>query len=68
LDICWKLHRIENKKDHRVTRELHDLWADPKEANNLADKEPARLAAMKRQLQPWLKSVAARFNVEDYSR
>ena len=47
--------------------ELYDLAADPKEANDLADKEPQRAAAMRKQLEAWLKSVAGSLNGADYS-
>ena len=68
LDNSWKLHRIEDKKDHTVKWELYDLAADPKEANDLADKEAQRAAAMRKQLEAWLKSVAGSLNGADYSR
>ena len=68
LDNAWKLHRIENKKNQTVKWELYDLVADPKEANNLAEKEAARAAAMRAQLEAWLKSVAGSLNGADYAR
>jgi arylsulfatase A-like enzyme len=68
LDNSWKLHRIESKKDHTVKWELYDLAGDPKEANNLAEKEATRVAAMKGELEPWLKSVVGSLNGADYSR
>jgi arylsulfatase A-like enzyme len=68
LDNSWKLHRIEDKKDHSVKWELYNLAADPKEANDLAKKEPQRAAAMQKQLEAWLRSVAASLNGADYSR
>ena len=68
LDGVWKLHRIENKQNHMVKWELYDLAADPKEANDLAEKEAPRAAAMRKQLEPWLKSVVSSLNGADYSR
>ena len=68
LDNAWKLHRIEDKKNHTVKWELYDLAADPKEASDLATKEPQRTAAMRTQLEAWLKSVASSLNGADYSR
>jgi hypothetical protein len=66
LDGSWKLHRIESKQDSSPRWELYDLAADPKEANDLAAKEPGRAAAMSAELEAWLKSVARSFNGEDY--
>ena len=68
LDNGWKLHRIENQTDHNVKWELYDLAADPKEAKNLAETDPTRTTAMKKQLEAWLKSVARSLNGADYSR
>jgi len=68
LDNSWKLHRIENQKDHNVKCELYDLAADTKEANDLSEREAPRTAAMQKQLEAWLKSVAASLNGADYSR
>ena len=48
-------------------RPRHDLAADPKEANDLAQKEAPRTAAMRKQLEAWLKSVAASLNGADYA-
>ena len=68
LDGSWKLHRIEDKKQQAVKWELYDLAADPKEAHDLAQQEAARTAAMRTQLEAWLKSVAASCNGADYPR
>jgi len=68
LDNSWKLHRIEDKKARTVKWELYNLASDPKEANNLAEKEAVRAAAMRKQLETWLKSVAGSLNGADYSR
>jgi arylsulfatase A-like enzyme len=67
LDGSWKLHRIEDKKTHTVKWELYELAADPTEANDLAQKEAPRVAAMRKQLEAWLKSVAASLNGADYA-
>lgn len=68
LDGSWKLHRIEDKKTHTVKWELYNLAADPKEANDLAETEAGRFAAMRAQLDAWLKSVAGSLNGADYTR
>jgi arylsulfatase A-like enzyme len=51
-----------------VKWELYNLAADPKEANDLAEKEAPRAAAMRKQLEAWLKSVASSLNGADYPR
>jgi arylsulfatase A-like enzyme len=68
LDNPWKLHRIEDKKARTVKWELYNLASDPKETNDLAEKEAARAATMRKQLETWLTSVAASLNGADYSR
>ena len=64
LDWPWKLHRIERKGPPRL--ELYDLARDPKEANDLADAQPQRVAAMRPKLEAWLQSVVRSLNGEDY--
>ncbi|NWG12431.1 MAG: sulfatase [Acidobacteria bacterium] len=54
----WKL--VENYEDGRV--ELFNLAKDPSEANDLAAREPARAAAMRRDLAAWRASVGAQEN------
>ncbi|WP_165075895.1 sulfatase family protein [Paludisphaera rhizosphaerae] len=66
LDGSWKFHRIENPKDGKLTYELYNLDADPREANDLLAKEPERSAAMQAALEEWLRSVARSQNGEDY--
>jgi hypothetical protein len=50
------------------TWELHHLAADDRESTNLYDREPARAAAMRAQLEAWLLSVARSHNGEDYPK
>jgi arylsulfatase A-like enzyme len=66
LDGAWKLHRIGGKDGSQVTWELYDLDADPKEGRNLLATQPDRGAAMRRDLDAWLVSVARSLNGEDY--
>ena len=54
----WKL--IEDHEDGRV--ELFNLEKDPLEANDLAEREPARAAAMRKRLAEWRASVGAQEN------
>lgn len=68
LDRGWKLHRIESKGNTAPTWELYNLSDDDREATNLADREPARTAAMRAQLEAWLQSVARSHNGEDYPK
>jgi arylsulfatase A-like enzyme len=68
LDGSWKLHRIENRMTHAVTWELYDLATDSKEANNILEREPARTATMKSDLDAWLASVVNSLNGMDYDR
>lgn len=64
LDWPWKLHRIE--KGGTVTFELYHLADDPKEANDLLDRQLRRAGVMKVQLRAWLQSVARSLNGKDY--
>ncbi len=47
--------------------ELYDLTADRAESRNLADAEPRRVQAMRKQLVAWQKSCARSANGLDYS-
>lgn len=66
LDGSWKLHRVEDRKTGRITWELYDLAADPKEQNNLIDKEADRAATLRARLDAWLKAVVHSHNGGDY--
>lgn len=52
----WKL--VEYFEDGR--RELFNLTQDPRERNNLADREPARAAELQARLEAWRRDVGAR--------
>jgi arylsulfatase A-like enzyme len=67
LDGSWKLHRIEDRKTSKVTWELYDLSADPKESRDVQEQEPGRTAAMRRDIEVWLKSVVQSLNGGDYT-
>lgn len=67
LDWPWKLHRIENKKDHEVTWELYNLANDPGENTVLLAEQPERVPEMQKDLEDWLESVARSLNGEDYA-
>ncbi len=69
LEWPWKLHRMERGKGKgggNVKLELYNLAADPGEKQNVADKHPDRVAAMRTQLEAWQKRVAQSHNGEDY--
>jgi arylsulfatase A-like enzyme len=65
LDGAWKLHRIA-RPNGNVQYELYDLGADPLEATDLAEKQPARRDKMQAQLAAWQQSVARSLNGKDY--
>lgn len=58
----YKLHR---KKDGAAPA-LFNLAADAKEQNDLAAKEPQRVARMRANMEAWQKSVVRSLNGEDY--
>ncbi|MDF1851271.1 MAG: sulfatase-like hydrolase/transferase [Verrucomicrobiales bacterium] len=62
----WKLHRREMQVVGRVSWELYDLNADPAEKHDLAKAFPARVAAMRLELEDWLREVTRSLNGEDY--
>jgi arylsulfatase A-like enzyme len=68
LDRGWKLHRIEPRQGGDVKWELYNLATDDRESDDLAEKQPERTAAMRAQLEAWLRSVARSHNGEDYSQ
>ena len=65
IDGDWKLHRI-HKRNGNVDWELYNLSDDPKETNNLSEKEAVRVSKMKTSLEMWLESVTRSLNGEDY--
>lgn len=65
LDWPWKLHRIE--KGNRVRTELYNLADDPGEKKDLAGARPDRAAAMRAEIEDWLKSVVRSLNGGDYA-
>ena len=62
----WKLHRIERGAPGKATFKLYNLEKDPLEANDLAKSEKVRLAAMKKELLQWQRSVINSLNGKDY--
>jgi arylsulfatase A-like enzyme len=61
-----KLHRIE--KNGKVTFELYQLVNDPMETNDLSTTETKRVAAMKKELEAWQRSVLASWSGADYEQ
>ena len=57
----WKL--LEYFEDGRV--ELFDLASDPGETTDLAGREPARVAELRRRLEAWRREVGARLPVRN---
>ena len=68
IDWPWKLHRMQSKKKQKQTVkfELYRLDDDPMESRDLIESEPARTKAMQGDLDPWMTSVIASLNGEDY--
>jgi len=65
LDWPWKLHRIASDEGG-VTIELYNLADDPYEKADLSAGHPDRVAAMRAELEEWMKSVVASLNGRDY--
>ena len=63
-DWPWKLHRIETRAE--VVYELYDLTKDPMETTDLSEKEPVRVAGMKKSLENWQRSVLRSWAGKDY--
>jgi arylsulfatase A-like enzyme len=68
LDGDWKLHRIEDRRSREVTWELYDLSADPQESRDVHAERADRTAAMRRDLEAWLRSVVESHNGRDYAQ
>ncbi|MFT5468828.1 MAG: arylsulfatase A-like enzyme [Verrucomicrobiales bacterium] len=67
IESDWKLHRIGGKKvGGDVKWELYNLAKDPSETKDLAESEGERVAAMRRKLEAWMKSVLSSLQGEDY--
>jgi len=67
LDWPWKLHRIENHKNHEITWELYNLAGDSDESSVLLAEQPERVPEMQKSLEDWLASVARSLNGKDYA-
>jgi hypothetical protein len=67
IDGTYKLHRIGSKKTGDARYMLFDLATDPKEQDDLAQKQPERLNRMKADLETWQKTVVRSLNGEDYN-
>ena len=67
LDWPWKLHRIENHKNHEITWELYNLASDSDESSVLLAEQPERVPEMQKSLEDWLASVARSLNGKDYA-
>lgn len=65
MDGDWKLHHLPSKKGPPQWR-LYNLSTDPKEQNDLAEKEPERVKAMTAAHQQWIRSVVDSLNGKDY--
>ena len=65
LDWPWKLHRIQ-RNGAAPNLELYNLATDPREATDLAAKQPDRVKALRPALNAWLASVARSLNGKDY--
>ncbi len=63
-DGDWKLHRRPNQQG--VEYELYHLKTDPRESNDLAEKETERLESMKAALEAWQNEVMESVSGEDY--
>ncbi len=66
LDWPWKLHRIENEKNKKVTLELYHLELDAAESRNMLERYPEHGEKMQTELEEWLVSVVRSLNGEDY--
>lgn len=62
----FKLHRIPVQKGARFQLELYNLKEDPREANDLAAREPERVKLLEQHLLSWEKSVVRSLNGDDY--
>ncbi|MBN2288501.1 MAG: sulfatase-like hydrolase/transferase, partial [Candidatus Glassbacteria bacterium] len=65
LDWPWKLHRIQDE-DGGVRFELYNLADDPREQDNVLDRQQRRAESMKSGLNEWQESVVRSLNGRDY--
>ena len=69
IDGNFKLHRTASKTGEAGVRYLlYDLSSDVVEKHDLSKEQPERLAAMKKKLADWQKSVIGSLNGEDYAK
>jgi arylsulfatase A-like enzyme len=68
MDGDYKLHRIpkNNAGEDDVQYSLFDLSRDPREKEDLIDRQPERAEKMKAELEAWQKSVIRSLNGTDY--
>jgi arylsulfatase A-like enzyme len=65
LDWPYKLHRKQDKAGN-IILELYNIESDPMEANDLAEKDMAKVKSLRPQLEIWQASVLKSLNGGDY--
>lgn len=66
VDGDWKLVRPKKNKKNPAEG-LYNLKADPNETQNLLEREPARAAKMRSELDAWIAKVQSSLNGKDYA-